>query len=73
MAAKANQKVQSGGDSIDDNQDGDKSKVVSKKELEKDAPIYREEDILGLKLEGTNVYAGEKKALLNVIKELLMD
>ena len=33
--------------------------------------LYREEDLMGLKLEGTSVYDAEKKTYLKVINDLM--
>ena len=44
------------------------SKKIKINDLE---PVYKEEDITGLLIEGTNVYAGEKRHLMNVLDYLL--
>lgn len=55
--------------------DGDKltksPSKLSKQDVLNDAPAYKEEDILGLKLRGTNVYNAEKRAFCNVIDVLM--
>ena len=35
--------------------------------------VYNEEDLMGLKLNGKNVYDSEKKAYLRIIDDLLQD
>ena len=42
-------------------------------DLDQRPPAYREEDIMSLKITGTNVYAGEKRALMDVLEDLLAD
>ena len=44
---------------------------MSKREVLNDAPAYREEDILGLKVRGTEVYSAEKQAFNKVIDVLM--
>ena len=55
LAAKARQQAQENGD-LDhrDGQGGDKSKVISQADISADAPIYNEEDIMGLKIIDTD-------------------
>ena len=36
-------------------------------------PVYHEEDILGLKITGKNKYAEEKKNLMSLLEDLLVD
>lgn len=41
------------------------------KDLINNPPVYHEEDIHGLYVQGKNVYSGEKKHLMNMLDELL--
>ena len=47
------------------------SKKRKIEDLGKKPPVYKEEDITGLFIKGTNVYQGEKRYLMNVLDDLL--
>ena len=40
--------------------------------MQKNPPIYREENITGLYINGTNVYQSEKKHFMSLLDELLV-
>ena len=42
-------------------------------DLDQRPPAYREEDIMSLKITGKSVYEGEKRALMDVLQDLLAD
>ena len=44
---------------------------LTRQDVLNDAPAYKEEDVLGLKLRGTHVYSAEKRAFHKVIDELM--
>lgn len=48
-----------------------KTKKIKIKDLLKNPPVYREEDLQGLCIRGKNVYQGEKQHLMNMLDELL--
>ena len=41
------------------------------RDLISNPPVYHEDDVTGLVIQGTNVYAGEKQHLMNMLDELL--
>ena len=47
------------------------SKRITLKDMQKNPPIYREEDVAGLYIKGTNVYHSEKKHFMNLLDDLL--
>lgn len=46
-------------------------KKIKISDVKMNPPVYKEEDITGLMVKGTNVYQGEKRHLMNVLDYLL--